>query len=133
MMFSGLSRHSGIRVYSVASTSRTSSSGGRSALIIDHFGAMNHHVGDLKFAQIQQAAEHVAVLLFDLAFVMQQIDRAAQPLGRRQDRLVDADLDAEHLHQHADDRLDHGEQRSEQVDHQLHRTRDQRARPGPAR
>ena len=34
MMFSGLSRHSGIRVYSVASTSRTSSSGGRSALII---------------------------------------------------------------------------------------------------
>ena len=34
MMFSGLSRHSGMRVYSVASTSRTSSSGGRSALII---------------------------------------------------------------------------------------------------
>ena len=34
MMFSGLSRHSGMRVYSVASTSRTSSSGGMSALII---------------------------------------------------------------------------------------------------
>ena len=33
-MFSGFSRHSGIPVYSVASTSRTSSSGGRSALII---------------------------------------------------------------------------------------------------
>ena len=38
---------------------------------------MNHHVGNLQFAQIEQAAEHVAVLLFDLAFVMQQIDRAA--------------------------------------------------------
>ncbi len=43
---------------------------------------MNHHVGDLKLAQIQQSAEHVAVLLFDLAFVMQKIDRAAQPFGR---------------------------------------------------
>ena len=60
-----------------------------------HFGAMNHHVGDLQLAQVQQPAEHVAVLLFDLALVMQQIDRAAQPLGRRQDRLVGADLDAE--------------------------------------
>ena len=64
---------------------------------------MNHHVGDLQFAQIEQAAEHVAVLLFDLAFVMQQIDRAAQPLGRRQDRLVGADLDAERGHQQAHD------------------------------
>ena len=34
MMFSGLSRHSGMRVYSVASTSRTSSSGGMSALTV---------------------------------------------------------------------------------------------------
>ena len=62
-----------------------------------HLGAMDHDVGDLQLAQIQQAAEHVAVLLFDLALVMQQIDRAAQPLGRRQDRLVGADLDAEQL------------------------------------
>ena len=53
-----------------------------------HFGAMNHHVGDLQFAQVQQAAEHVAVLLLDLALVMKQIDRAAQTFGRRQDRLV---------------------------------------------
>ncbi len=34
MMFSGFSRHSGMRVYSVARTSRTSSSDGRSALSI---------------------------------------------------------------------------------------------------
>ena len=94
-----------------------------------HFGAVDHDVGDLQLAQVQQAAEHVAVLLFDLAFVVQQIDRAAQALGRRQDRLVGADLDAEHLHQHPDDRLDHGEQRPQQIDHQLHRARDQQRHP----
>ena len=49
---------------------------------------MDHDVGDLKLAEIQQAAEHVAGLLLDLAFVVQQVDRAAQPLGRRQERLV---------------------------------------------
>ncbi len=49
---------------------------------------MNHHVGDLKLAQVQKPAEHVAVLLFHLAFVMKQVDRAAQPFDRRQDRLI---------------------------------------------
>jgi len=34
-------------------------------------------------------------------------------------------LDAEQLHQRPDDRLDHDEQRSKQVDHHLHRPRDQ--------
>ena len=60
---------------------------------------------------------------------MQQIDRAAQPLGRRQNRLVMTDLDAQHLHQHANDRLDHREQRPQQVDHQHHRARDQQRDP----
>ena len=64
-----------------------------------HLGAVDHDVGDLQLAQVEQAAEHVAVLLLDLALVVQQVDRAAQPLGRRQDRLVGADLDAEQLHQ----------------------------------
>ena len=44
---------------------------------------MNHDVGDLQFAQVQQSAEHVAVLLFDLAFMVQKVDRAAQAFGRR--------------------------------------------------
>ena len=65
-----------------------------------HLGAMDHDVGDLQLAQVEQAAEHVAVVLLDPAFVMQQIDGAAQALGRRQDRLVGADRDAQHaLHQ----------------------------------
>ena len=90
---------------------------------------MNHDVGNLQFVQVQQAAEHVAVLLFDLALMVEQIDRAAQTFGRRQERLVGADLDAERLHQHADDRLDNGEQRSQQIQHQPHRARDQERHP----
>ncbi|MGY4423612.1 hypothetical protein ACVWY2_006061 [Bradyrhizobium sp. JR6.1] len=66
-----------------------------------HLGAVDHHVGDLQFAEVQQPAEHVAVLLLDLAFVMQQIDRAAQAFGRRQDGLMRADLDAKQPHQGA--------------------------------
>jgi hypothetical protein len=78
---------------------------------------VNHHVRNLQLAQVQQPAEHVAILLFDLALVMQEVDRATQPFGRRQDRLVVADLDAERDHQHAHDRLDHGEQRPQYIDH----------------
>jgi hypothetical protein len=48
-----------------------------------HLGAMDHDVGDLKLAQIEQPAEHIAVELFDAAFMMDQVDRAAQPFGRR--------------------------------------------------
>ena len=98
-----------------------------------HLGAMNHDVGDLQLAQVEQAAEHVAVLLFDLAFVMQQIDRAAQALGRRQDRLVGADLDAEQLHQHEDDGLDHREQRPQHDTPSASSAARPAATPGPAR
>ena len=80
-----------------------------------HFGAVNHHVGDLKLAQIQQPAEHVAVVLFDTAFVVNQVYRPAQPLGRRQQRLIVTDLDAEQPHQQPDDRLNDREQRSQEV------------------
>ena len=94
-----------------------------------HFGAMDHHVGDLKLAQVQQAAEHVAILLFDLALVMKQIDRAAQTLGWRQDRLVGPDPDPQNTHQHADNRLDQREQRPQHVHHQFHRTGNQQRHP----
>ena len=46
---------------------------------------------DCEVAQIEQPAEHVAVELLDPALAMQQIDRAAQLLVRRQDRLAVAD------------------------------------------
>ena len=41
----------------------------------DHLGAVDHHVGDGEIAQVEQAAEHVAVVLLDAALVVQQIDR----------------------------------------------------------
>src|SRR5579883_2571810 len=95
----------------------------------DHFGAMNHDVGDLQLAQVEQPAEHVAVHLLHLAFAVQQIDRAAQPLDRRQDRLVGADLDAQGAHQDAHHDLDHGEQGSQHGDRETHRTRHPQSEP----
>ena len=61
--------------------------------------------------------------------MVKQIDRTAQPFGRRQNRLVGADLDAEQFHQDANDRFDDGEQRAEQIHRQLHRARDQKRHP----
>ena len=48
-----------------------------------HLGAVDHHVGDFELAQIEHAADHVAVELLDAAFAVQEIDRAAQFLVRR--------------------------------------------------
>ena len=56
---------------------------------------MDHHVGDLELAQIEHAADHVAVVLLDDAVAVQEIDGAAQFLARRQDRLVLADRHAD--------------------------------------
>ena len=53
----------------------------------DHLGAVDHDVGDRQVAQVEQAADHVAVVLLDAALAVQQVDRAAQLLVRRQDRL----------------------------------------------
>ena len=44
---------------------------------------MDHHVGDLKLAEVQQPAEHVAVLLFDLPFVMQTSTAPRNRSGRQ--------------------------------------------------
>ena len=85
-MFSGLSRHSGMRVTGEAITALTMSSGGSSAFDRDHVGAVDHHVGDGEVAQIEHAAEHVAVELLDAALAVQQIDGAAHFLVRRQHR-----------------------------------------------
>ena len=81
MMFSGFSRQSGMRVYSEASTSLHQLLRRQVGVDGHHLGAVDHHVGDLQLAQIEQAAEHVAVELLHLAFAVQQIDRAAQSLA----------------------------------------------------
>ncbi len=105
-MFSGLPRHSGSRVTGEAITALTRSSGFSSAFERDHVGAVDHHVGQRELAQIEHAAEHVAVELLDAALAVQQIDGAAQFLVRRQHRLILADDDADVLEQPAHQRLD---------------------------
>ena len=91
-----------------------------------HFGAMNHDVGDVEIFQVEQAAEHVAILLLDTAFMMHQIDRTAQPLGRRQQILMRANRNAQQLHQEPHHHVDHGEKRAQDQQHPLHRPRDQK-------
>ena len=113
-MFSGLPRQSGSRVTGEAITALTMSSGGSSAFKRDHVGAVDHHVGDHELAQIEHAAEHVAVERFDVAFAVQQIDGAAQFLARRQHLLIFADRHADMLEQPAHQRLDRHQHRAEQ-------------------
>ena len=48
-----------------------------------HPGAVDHHVGHREIAQVEQAAEHVALGFGDPALPMQQVDLAADLLGRR--------------------------------------------------
>jgi len=50
----------------------------------DHLGAVDHDVGDREVAQIEQAAEHVAIVFLDAALTMEEVDRTAQALVRRQ-------------------------------------------------
>ncbi len=47
-----------------------------------HVGAMKHHIAHFQFPQIQNAADHVAVFAFDIAFAQMQFDRAADFLMR---------------------------------------------------
>ena len=80
----------------------------------DHLGAMDHHVVDGEVAQVEQAAEHVAIVLLDAALVVQQVDRAAQFLVRRQHRLIVADARAGEPQDAAHQRLDRRQHRPEQ-------------------
>ena len=60
-----------------------------------HFGAVDHHVGHRQIAQVEQPAQHVAVVLLHAAFEVQQVHRAADFLMRRHHRLILADMDTE--------------------------------------
>ena len=89
MMFSGLlrpQRHA--RVPARPAPRRTTSLGGSSARTVIILVRWIITSETVELAQVEQAAEHVAVVLLDAAFVVQQVDRAAQLLVRRQERLV---------------------------------------------
>ena len=101
------------------------SSGGSSAHDRHHLGAVDHHIGDFEIAKVEQAAEHVAVELLDAALAVQQVDRAAQFLMRRENRLIFADADAgKRSQQPAHQRFDAHQGRPEQADGPCNRPRD---------
>jgi hypothetical protein len=88
------------------------SSGGQ--VRIDHRDvlAVDHHVGDLEFLQVENAAEHVAVVRLHGAFLVVQVDGAAQFLVRgflavlHEALRLDADGPEHDRHQQADGRHD---------------------------
>ena len=125
-MFSGVSRHSGTRVTGAASTASTISSGGSSALTVIISVRWIITSRHRQVAQVEQAAEHVAVELLDAALAMQQIDRAAQFLVRRAGsagprRRAMPTQRAGSAHQ----RFDRGQHRPEQAHDPGHRPRRQ--------
>ena len=60
-----------------------------------HLGPVHHDVGDGELAEIEHAAQHVAVELHHAAFLVVQVNGAAQLLMGGQDLEVVADRDAE--------------------------------------
>ena len=59
-----------------------------------HFGAMNHDVRDRDLRQLQETAEHIALVALDFAFAMQDVDRAHQFLVAGNAGVVIAERDA---------------------------------------
>ncbi len=49
-----------------------------------HVLAVDHHVADGEFAQVENAADHVAMLALDAAFHVVELDGAADLFMRRQ-------------------------------------------------
>ena len=71
---------------------------------------MDHHIGDMQHLQIEHAAEHVARGALDIAFLMQNIDRALQLLIGREHRAAMAELDADEAEHPANDPFHRREQ-----------------------
>ena len=123
MMFSGLSRHSGIRVYSVASTSRTSSSGRKIGVEHHHLGAMNHHVGNLQLAKAENVLDVLRLALFHLAMLGRHLHQPPD-LDVGQDFLLRALLDAQHPKDRAGRCIEQPVQRVEQQEGDIERIGD---------
>ena len=79
---------------------------------------MHHDVGDGELAKIEHAAEHVAVELHHAAFLVVQVDGAAQLLMRRQHVGIIADIGAEQPQSVAHQELHGGRYRCEHRHHE---------------
>ncbi len=86
-----------------------------------HFGPVNHHVLDDEFAQLEQAAEHVAFGALHAAFPVQEIDGALQFLVAGEQRMLDRHVDAEELQQALHEGFDGDENRAEDGDEEADR------------
>ena len=79
---------------------------------------MNHDVRDWNLRQLQETAEHVALVTFDFAVAMQDIDRAPEFLVARHARVTIAERDAaqaqDAAHQDLDCAYDRTENRHEE-------------------
>jgi len=91
----------------------------------EHGGAVDHHIRDHQIAQVEQAGEHVAGMLLDAALAVQEIDRAAQFLVRREDRLIVVAVPAEQPQQPPHQGTDAHQHGSQQPHGPVDRTRDQ--------
>ena len=84
-MFSGVSRQTG-KARDRRREHRAHHLVGRiGAVERHHLGAMKHDVGDFELAQVEHAADHVAVELLDAALAVEEVDRAAQLVVAGQD------------------------------------------------
>ena len=133
-MFSGLPRQSGMRVTGEASTALTTSSGGivgvQTVIILVRWIITSETASSRRSSRPPNMSRS---MLLDAAFAVQQVDRAAQLLVRRQHRLVLADCHAEQRSSQRTSASIADQHRAEQLTNHVHRPRHQRARCGRAR
>ena len=97
----------------------------------EHLHAMHHHIGHLEIAQVQNAAQHVGIVLDHVAFGLQIIHRAAQLVMARA-RLFGMGIDAQQAQQARHQPLHRqGHRRKHQHDDADHRGHGQRETVGP--
>ena len=100
MMFSGLSRHSGMRVYSAGQHLAHELVRRHVGIDHHHLGAVDHDVGDCEVAEAEDVVDVFGLAAFDLAvlgrFLHQPFD-----LGVGEDFVLRGFLDAEHAQDRA--------------------------------
>ena len=122
-MFSGLSRHSGMRVNSALSTALTTSSGRIVGVDRHHLGAVDHHVGHFEVAEAEDILDVFGLAHLHLAVLGRFLDQPLD-LDVGEDFLLRAFLDAQHPQDRARGGVEQPVQRIEQQKRDVERIRD---------
>ena len=120
-MLSGSPRHRGRRVNGLSRTTSDQVAHGQVGIDCDHVLAVGHDLSHVHFGEIENAAQHVAVVLAHEPFARAKVEDGAQLVRRRR---------------HAGARRPGGEpqdQIGERVDHAAHRRQERRQNPQPRR